>query len=121
MPEEKPLHVQVAEALGWTEIEPCGNVFCGRDPEGIWQEKHNYLPNYDTDWSATGPLIERYKINIFGYSDGGYEATSQRIDTFVCKECGAVREHPPSAEGSTPLIAVCHLLLALHKAGKLQV
>jgi hypothetical protein len=71
---DKPLHVQVAEALGWTD--------CHQKPhDEEWWGYVNYsqgyrsIPRYDLDWSATGPLI-------------------------------------------TPL-AVCNLILALAKAGKL--
>jgi hypothetical protein len=111
---ERPLHVRVAEALHPTwEIEAFtgGMVFLrGR----IWAEEGDWyaydysyeadmgpflVPEYDTDWSATGPLLEKYKIT----SQPNYAW----IDGF------------DSVYGDTRLEAACHLILALHAAGKL--
>jgi hypothetical protein len=98
--DEKPLHMQVAEALGTVnsqEVPP-------------W---HYVTPRYDTSWSATGPLIEKYEIGI-DKREAGWCATSVEPD-FSCVH----RADPEFAD--TPLIAVCHLLLALKAAGKLEV
>src|SRR6266481_9876615 len=61
-PIERPLHVQVAMALGQAIMEsfPEGreagysyySVYVGGDQETV--------PCYDMDWSATGPFIEKY-------------------------------------------------------------
>ena len=94
---EKPLHVMVAEALGTVnsqEVPP-------------W---HFITPRYDTDWSATGPLIEKYEITVMNC--GGIWDASIGYDAY-----GVCGDH--EAGGSTPLVAVCNLLLALHAAGKL--
>lgn len=112
MSEDKPLHVRVAEALGWTY---CGEGECGCEGEPpAWHpradfprrlDQHIGIDHYDTDWLPTGPLIEKYGIcyflncgvwHAYTASDGG--------------ECG---------DGSTPLIAVCNLILELKKVGKL--
>lgn len=97
---DKPLHVRVFEALG------------GRSdwsPE-VWP----LLPRYDTDWSATGPLIEKYEIAIARRQAGAawWAARWARTD---------IRDAIPPNHyaGSTPLLAVCHMILALHEAGKL--
>jgi hypothetical protein len=120
---EKPLHVQVAEALGWTDLRPqtwdIGGTKYVRDEWGgilfdkpgdtvprVWGR----VPRYDTDWSATGPLIEKYGINLTGPRPWD-----------ACR--GHDREgfhDEPNGEGPTPLIAVCNLLLALKAAGKLE-
>lgn len=87
---EKPLHVRVAEALGCKpELRPGSTVLpLDRYPwshrPSVWyctcEERHegpdasrveihtDSLPPelfcYDTDWSATGPLIERFCIGL---------------------------------------------------------
>lgn len=113
---EKPLHIQVAEALGWTEICLGGKDvqpqyacdWFGKPP--AWDKsripdyKHS-VPDYTIDWRETGPLIEKYEITV-GTRDGIYWAHRQK--------------NFQNAAGPTPLIAICNLLLDLHKAGKLN-
>jgi len=114
--DEKPLHVRVAEALGWTAISACRHCEDCNDWLGSHPEDYRslgvvvYIPNYDTDWSATGPLIERYGVALTppGVLDApGWAASipQDRHAAFVTKQ-------------PTPLLAVCHLILAL-AAGKL--
>lgn len=63
--------------------------------------ERDVLARYDTDWGATGPLIEKYKIDVFAPWGGAeWEASSE----FHGK---------PDGEGPTPLIAVCRLILKL--------
>ena len=129
MSEEKPLHVQVAEALGWTYVEPEMTR-----PEWGWQEPDWWLllrdndprfpepmrgspPDFDTDWSATGPLIEKYGLRLWPHP----------VDRWIAKWQGeaigdgeyAGQYEMQAADGDTPLVAVCHLILALKAAGKL--
>lgn len=110
---EKPLNVRVAEALGCEPIEDDGyephRFYCGCDP--LTHATPGELPRlvrYDTDWSATGPLIERYGIDL---------------TKLLGSHCWLAEGQPDgwldSAEGPTPLLAVCNLILALHAAGKL--
>ena len=106
---EKPLHVQVAEALGWQDTYPADSEdgwlgfapkpWAKHPPWHIWMT----VPRFDTDWSATGPLIERLDIAMWPQSDGW--AAEVKLET--------------RAIGATPLIAVCNLILALHASGKL--
>lgn len=122
---EKPLHVLVAEALGWTDCKPCGHATC---PPGFWigdapliggaiRESHT-MPRYDTDWSATGPLIEKLPVTVGRYAsdfmDGRLYAVSPSLGL----------EHGPDAQmertGDTPLAAVCNLIIALREAGRLD-
>jgi hypothetical protein len=121
---EKPLHVQVAEALGWmrdgTEWTIDRKGYFGRAPEGTtnahgFRLRLAHVPHYDTDWSATGPLIEKYHLHLgesIEYEDkgakhrwfaGGWDSTEDRL----------------SGYGPTPLIATCHAILELKKAGLL--
>src|SRR3972149_10154355 len=104
---EKPLHVQVAEALGWTECQPSSGVdlidCVGTSPAigpGV------DVPRYDTDWSATGPLIEKYGIET--KPNGAF------WQAWVDEPAMGGAE-----VGPTPLLAVCNLILALKAAGKL--
>lgn len=150
MSEEKPLHVQVAEALGWTEVvhftpttsSVIAPVWAGAPPKGYEHWKHGIteadflhmshggperrtIPRYDTDWSATGPLLERFGIasapsphgyryrigvtegpEIAYWPAGGYDSTHECWDW--------------EALGATRLIAACNLLVELAAAGKLE-
>lgn len=124
---EKPLHVRVAEALGWT-----GTVQAGEwTGEGYWigampptetgHVRHGVdVPRYDTDWSATGPLIEKHRVSLVAYSDGAWEAVNGHSSETYSRPGGGENVHLKHLGiGATPLLAVCNLLLALHEAGKL--
>ena len=118
---DKPLHVQVARALGWTGLRP------SREDEIDWQfawwghhadDRGDELrvPHFDTDWSATGPLIEKYKIVLLpatpnsGWTGWTVGTAARMTYDWRCED---------EVEGPTPLIAVCNLILALKEAGKL--
>lgn len=122
---EKPLHVRVAEALGWTEVhlEEHG----GANGTPAWYgtraaNDHVYasldvrwfgVPRFDESWSATGPLIERFRIDLFSREGNGvwtaraWVPNDDPIETL-------------KRAGNEPLTAVCNLILALHAAGKLD-
>lgn len=114
---QKPLHVQVAEALGWYECSEGGKVGIwaghldqfGKDATGSDYRYWDFrtIPRYDTDWSATGPLIERFQINLFHVGRLGWRAymASDRADE--------------ARMDTEPLRAVCNLILALKASGKL--
>jgi hypothetical protein len=106
---DKPLHVQVAEVLGCNVI-PRNQDCCSC---------HGTIPHYDTDWSATGPLIDQLHLTV--RPTYGRWAAIQIHHPFGT--CGVPEpEKSPfrsQEEGETPLRAVCNLILALHKAGKL--
>jgi hypothetical protein len=101
-----PLHVKVAEALGWT----CYTKFDGQETEW-WKVRAPHQPsmvsNYDTDWSATGPLIEKYKIEL---TWDGEDWLAWAPEDMAPNKGGVAK---------VPLIAVCNLFLALKEAGKL--
>jgi hypothetical protein len=128
---DKPLHVRVAEALGckpqtegtW-RIDP--DVKSWACPGGVGcylmagQPIGHHLLRYDTNWRATGPLIERLSVMLApGATDdgqwmavtgfGGHHGPGW-VDSVIGDEKGY---------GPTPLVAVCHLILALHAEGKL--
>lgn len=121
---EKPLSIQVAEALGWTQMEPEGQPqdWFGKPPD--WDKSRlpgfrHHVPDYTTNWHETGPLIAKNGIKLYVSRYLGPDPI----------EWGAL--HPGDryrvAEnttlkgiGSTPLIAVCHLILAMKEAGKFK-
>lgn len=142
----KPLHVRVAEALGFGGASPCPQCPMFDKHEQTWHFDHlqsdtrhpvyawlwesvydfgdactcwcrsdkphvvTYaLQRFDTNWSATGPLMERYGLTVYheaaGWAareDGGRPGTGLGVD-----------------HAGSPLEAVCHLLISLGKAGRL--
>lgn len=117
---DKPLHVRVAEVLG---CKPENQSYCGvgvccetwlctckrewpaNPPHGHGSCCKGIL-RYDTDWTATGPLIERFGINIDLRGSGKWWAS-----------CFGVPPELPHLvdpqDASTPLEAVCLLILKL--------
>lgn len=128
---EKPLHVRVAEALGWTgcaevstlaERKADGVVFQssrwqgsytvkGTDAEGrhftYWDLRE--VPRYDTDWAATGPLIERFGFELYRPTESGWPWRATKYGTATL----------PQGNAATPLEAVCNLILVLAENGEL--
>lgn len=133
MSEDKPLHVRVAEALG-TVLGECENLVdcdgasvchrCGwEDP--TWNRSHDSvpcIPRYDTDWSMTGPLIEKYGITLACVKKLMADDPSEHwiaAPSFRWLVDGRAELGMPGSGGSMPMIAVCNLILALKEAGKL--
>jgi hypothetical protein len=135
---ERPLHVRVAEALGCKPEGGPDEWLCGcKDrTHGVGGPcRHPWeVPAYDTDWAATGPLIERYGITIEAperHCDDpeGHDCLQWKAyHPDSCFKCHKYPEPPcasgecdldPRGAGAAPLIAVCNLILALHEAGKL--
>lgn len=124
------LNVQVAEALGWEwwRSKDTGRRCLyapGRHPSWMttradmseelvsdWEDyRARHIPRYDTDWSATGPLIERLRLWVQPCDHDGkpsHWVSYSDLDDFDAEPIGP-----------TPLVAVCLLILSLHAAGKL--
>lgn len=125
----QPLHVRVAKALGWTDLRPARRFSDeeyvphpgGKTPEA-WYGHHEgdrgdeiLVPHFDTDWSATGPLIDKWRFH-----------GDVRFDP-LCHEPNWCAFHIPAgdddiieaADQPTLLLAVCHLILALKAVDKL--
>jgi len=120
---EKPLHVRVAEALGCRTRHLRNAIWlCGCDKDHNSSDYGGNVPPYDTDWSATGPLIEKYKIMLWPWNETAWCA-ERRVDLGVPADPERPLETGPSSDswvkGETPLIAVCNLILWLKEAGKL--
>lgn len=107
---DKPLHVRVAEVLGWRGFASLGPLWFGYDP---FIQMDVEVPRYDTDWSATGPLIEKYRLEVT--RECGEWCAHWSGDTEYIKV-----HHDDGTHGKTLLIAVCNLILALAEAGKLE-
>lgn len=117
---EKPLSVRVAEALGCVpRLDLNGGDWkcdCAGYAHSIdWIDSDCLVNSYATDWSAAGPLVEKYKIQVgpsylgIGPPAPWCAATGHDDD----------RDGDEWAFGPTPLIAVCELVLKLKEAGKI--
>lgn len=133
-PTDRPLHVQVAEALGcqpghithyrngtaashpyWTCTCP-GEIHNCDGPDGAPHEGQQ-LEDYNTDWSATGPLIERLKISL----EANWVGTDG--EKWLAYVGAATPRQRHSQSFGTPLEAACRLIVALAAAtptGKLE-
>jgi hypothetical protein len=127
--DEKPLHVRVAEALGTLHVlgPSIGKTEDGRDIRRCTLHEtetfaYDFVTDhdgrvlalhYDTDWSATGPLIERYSLDLYRKAGDAPWSAGVWIPNDNPKE------HLVAA-GETPLLAVCNLILALAAGGKLK-
>ena len=125
---DKPLYALVAEALGCKPVIEgdtweCGDHRCPcpttLDSDG--EEYNDYtIPRYDTDWSAIGPLVEKYRITLYQDADdtsGDWRAfyhANQDYDGLTCADWAT-----DYAVAMSPLVAVCNLILKLGEAGKL--
>lgn len=121
---DEPIHVKVARALGWTTckegwgfhppqyacdmVDP-GVLICREATTGS-----DIMPRYDTDWSATGPLVERYRIGICEINTNFPE-----LRWWAGLGRGPGGSYP-SALAPSPLLAICHLILVLRNTGKLS-
>lgn len=113
-----PLHAWVATSLGCRAFLAfnTGEWCCGcpGHPHEYPEEGDVRQPmlQYDTDWSATGPLIDRYHIDLHYDHSSAVTATAWRPD------------HTPTAVthalGETALEAICHLIIKLANANKLD-
>lgn len=128
MKQEKPLHLRVAEALGWKVathpvlkpgdwwLSPGALAMSDDDGDPGGALSRDHLPRYDTDWSVTGPLIETYGITVTCYfiSDKPFGWAAGLHANVVGHEDGFV------SSADTPLLAICELILALKESGRLK-
>ncbi len=107
---------------GWTSPE--GRFICdGKHCESEDCYEGLCPPDFEHDWSAIGPLIEKHEIHLEPF----YHWTKNRENEWVRVTSWCASTHRPNldwkddlaANGSTPILAVCNLILALVEAGKL--
>lgn len=135
MSDEKPLHVQVAEKLGWSLLgpethnlpeyaEPQTNWFGHPTPNAcpVWftdldkPKARAQVPDYACDWSATGPLIERLGIELKPSSEPFSEGQWLAALRVPSLEYPIILAFNTESVGATPLLAICNLILALPDA-----
>jgi hypothetical protein len=107
MSDSRPLHVQVAEAIGWTVIRE------GDTPGEWWGNAPGsglmLIPRYDSSWCSCGALTERFKIGVTWDHE-------QWIAQHATEE-----GHDQYAGGERPTEAIAKLVVHLSKEGKLKV
>ena len=116
---EKPLHVQVAEALTGEPTCECGEAVDGYDQKSGLCKRCGWrpAPRYDTDWAVTGPLIEKY-VDGFCFNLGAMGwCDHYQVSAFGGRLGRDIGWH--QVRGETPLLAVCVLILTLKAKGKL--
>jgi hypothetical protein len=138
---EKPLNARVAEALGF-KVRDLSKYGCtaqcvsGPSEAGAfhgarsgphdhirweywkpyeWEDDGDWklVENYDTDWSASGQLVEKNRVTITDFASEPWMAAR---DFTVDYDGWRAGEY---AYGRTPLVALCNLILALKESGKL--
>lgn len=122
----KPLHVQVAKALGWTDIyenadfEPDNmaygpSTYTGKDPADGQTKK---IPDYGSTFCATGPLIVHYGILL-----GPEYEVVDGLFVFANKwgaKLGSDRTGETIVYGPSACETVARLIVSLHERGELQ-
>jgi hypothetical protein len=104
---------------GWTPFDPMTGK--RRDPLEWWEDSGDWIPRYDLAWEHTGPLIARLGVLLCRCEvpiPDGYErawvAAIGGDGAWGGREEGWFEASIEStATGSTPLLAVCRLIVAL--------
>lgn len=99
---DEPLQVQVARALGFTDLEEVHSVWWGVEP---YQHERIAVPAYGSAWCSMGILLDRYRFFLSPWQDGTWEAVDKDGDF--------------KADGKTACEAVAKLIVTLKKEGKL--
>lgn len=133
---DKPLHVRVAEKIGWTQLHArgdhmcpsrrtghdarCGDItlagirYAGRKPGGMivgYDGCHDDVPEFDADWAAIGPEITRLGLTLARYGSTEWQWGASYAERDWGEPSGVRFSMERFAE--TPLEAVCALILAL--------
>jgi len=105
-----PLHIQVAEALGWTDLRAKEyGQWWGVEPYGGLDIA---VPVYHRSWCAIGVILERNKFCLI-YTPG---TPSGKIpETWIASTGGP---NSVGCEGATACEAVAKLIVKLHSEGK---
>jgi len=99
---------KVAEIEGWRQVgsREAGRRWMppGTPPEFNIFALHDCPPPYTTDWAWCGPLVERYRIEVYPWKDdlewsafvGGFESmTAWTPQRAVCLAVIAAHENKP--------------------------
>lgn len=113
-PVERPLHVQVAEALGWTDMADRGDgLWLGVNPET--KLRVEVIP-YGRSWCSTGSLVDKLGLMV---GPERYMSMSEPIGGWTARTTKSPREAQTSEYGANPCEAIARLVVKLHKEGKL--
>ena len=93
---------QVAEKEGW-HLADSGNVWVNDGGNQTFEDKLNFT----TDWSLTGPLIEKYQIELSIGNSGTLIWRAHII------EYGTEIKVLVNVTGETPLIAACRAIITI--------
>jgi hypothetical protein len=122
---EKPLHVRVAEVVGWTKCAFTGpiqhfyNVAAGEIDHREWTGVSPYVADrdyrcpvwrYDKSWDVTGPLKEKYGITVIPDYTPDAKFTAFTQFEFIPYEGASYKDRE---DGETELLAICHLVEAI--------
>lgn len=129
--DDRPIHVRVAEVLGWTDLAE-KEIKLPEDPaprrtwfgkpgairprwfSGLEIDARCAVDQYDEDWSATGPLIEYFRIRLTANDQAWFATTYDSEGDPFCWHLGPSNGFAPCDDAApTPLLAVCRLILAL--------
>lgn len=92
-------------ALDWAVVQaeghPCGELH----DDGYWSG-----PEYSTDWSQGGPLIEKHRVDLH-YAGHAWMAQAGTLS----------KAWPLACYGGTALIAACRAIVAAHLGDVVQV
>jgi len=106
-----PLHVEVAAALGWTDLKvEYDDVWCGIEPHG---GRKLAVPPYHRSWCSIGVLLDRYNIAVGPV----YTPTGAPSGEWVAKSGSGQNEI--SHYGSSACDAIAKLIVRLGKEGRL--
>ena len=108
-------------ALDWA-VAKCDGIDIWREPDGIYlceggEVSFRYRPS--TKWSQGGPIIEREKIALDYYPDGGHPDGGMWLGV-VTREVGEGIEQI-GGEGKTPLIAAMRCFVASKLGNEVEI
>jgi hypothetical protein len=99
----------IGRPLDWAVIA-CGESITSR----VLLEPGGYSPS--TKWSQGGPIIEREKIDLIYYGDGGHERGGEWVGAHETEDMEDVEQFGP-----TPLIAAMRVYVAFKLGDEVEI
>ncbi len=127
--EPEPLHVLVARAIGWTDVQwSTAQGAYGRHPSGkggMDGRGYQQIPRYGMDtpdgWSVTGPLMSEHGFDIEAPLQAGQCWRAILFDGILGRLAAEMGiDNVPHAEGDSAPEAIARLVVKLHEMGKLK-
>ena len=114
---DDPLHVAVARALGWSHFFAPNREYpeevVAYPPATVTPRKKQPVPKFHKDWSAIGPLIQAFEIQLSPTP----RVARDQPPWWTALSTQYLHIHPTN--DYDPRVAASQLILALHKEGKL--